>query len=259
MGATPLFSVIIPTYNDAHFLPEALEGLLGHSKPLEIIIVDDGSTDPESISRLKALSDESIQVIRQENAGPAVARNHGIELATAPYILALDVDNKVNPKLLDQAELVLQKEPKVGIVYSAKYLFGEEERVVYPGPFKIYTMLEYNYIDTCAVFRKEVWEQVGGFDPNPESYEDWDFWLQAYSHGWQFHYLNQPLFWYRVRQAQSRNQLANRKKEIGQARVLQRNKELYLQTIREQEAVLRAYEDSYLFPFLMRIKKKLNL
>jgi GT2 family glycosyltransferase len=199
---TPKVSVIIPCYNQGEFLEEALSGIEGSVNQLyEIIIVNDGSTEEKTLSFLKKYESEGYHIIHQENCGLAGARNNGIKAAKAPYILPLDADNRVDPEYLTKAIQILDQEKDVGVVYANPRLFGDKKEMQTLPDFELYRLLAVNYIDACAVFRKDLWTEFGGFDPDMPfmGYEDWEFWIRIAKAGWKFKHLDEFLFDYRIR------------------------------------------------------------
>src|SRR5262245_16412104 len=107
----PLISIIIPCFNQGHFLKDALLSLEKCDKNLfEIIIINDGSTDESTNRYLRELSDQGLHVIFQNNTGLGQARNNGIMEAKGKYILPLDSDNKIRPEYLIKAIEILEKD-----------------------------------------------------------------------------------------------------------------------------------------------------
>jgi glycosyltransferase involved in cell wall biosynthesis len=208
-------SIIIPCYNHGHFLRSAIQSVEGCRAGLvELIIVDDGSTEPDTVALMDELSSSGYNVIRQANAGVGAARNRGIAAARAEYILPLDSDNKIRPEFVERAVKILDGEPDIGIVHSDFHYFGDLDYVVRVPDFDIRRMLFMNFIDACAVFRKKVWEDVGGYDAEMpvQGIEDWDFWITAHSKGWKFRHLNMIGFDYQARKG---SMLANLKSEAN--------------------------------------------
>ncbi|WP_026098145.1 glycosyltransferase [Kamptonema formosum] len=196
-------SVVIPCYNQGEFILDAISSVQSCSEPVwEAIVVNDGSTDPVTQKVLTYLKNSGYQVVDQSNQGLAQARNKGIELAKGPYILPLDADNKIRGDYITKAIAILDRHPDVGVVYGDAELFGDQTGVRSVPDFDLNRMLRGNYIDACAVFRKVLWQQCGGYDPKiPKKlgYEDWDFWLSAAEKGWRFYHIPEVLFDYRLR------------------------------------------------------------
>ena len=204
MSTTPAaLSVIIPCYNQGEYLLEALASVESCLEPVyEIIIVNDGSDDRLTVNLLSYLKEQGYFILDQENQGLARARNNGIAKASGRYILPLDADNKVRADYLLKGIEILDHNPEVGVVYGKPEWFGEVERSwEMPEKFDAGKLILNNYIDACAVYRKSVWKDCGGYDANMPvaGWEDWDFWLGAIEHGWTFHYVPDVLFDYRVR------------------------------------------------------------
>lgn len=193
-------SVVIPCYNHGEFLPEAVASVLQAKRhDTEIIVVDDGSTDDRTCKEMAALQSQGIHVIRQENKGLAAARNAAIAAAEAQYIFPLDADDRMRPGYIDQGIQILDTRPQTGVVYGDVEFFGTRTFRWSAGSFSPQRLLQQNYIACSALFRRVIWEQNGGYDGTMpvQGFEDWDFWLGAYEHGWQFAYVPEALFDYR--------------------------------------------------------------
>lgn len=199
----PIISVIIPCYNSGEFLLEAIESVEKyHDKNVyEIIVVNDGSTEEDTLVLLNELKKNSYNVIHQENKGPAAARNTGVINSHGKFLLFLDSDNKVRPAYITKGIEILSKKKEVGIVYGNPIFFGgNSDRHFKPKEFDLKSILHGNYIDVCTVTRREVWEEVGGFDENRDlTQEDWEFWIRVGKTKWKFFYIDEPMFDYRIR------------------------------------------------------------
>jgi glycosyltransferase involved in cell wall biosynthesis len=197
----PTVSVIIPCFNHGEFLPEAVASVTAVKRDdIELIVVDDGSTDERTRKELDALIAQGIKVVRQENRGPSAARNAGILVSGGKYILPLDADNHLRCGYIEHGIRILDANPQVGVVYGDAEYIGLRTGRWHVGSFDRHRLLEWNYIDTCAIYRRSVWEQNSGYDAAKivQGIEDWDFWLGALEHGWQFAYVPEVLFDYRV-------------------------------------------------------------
>lgn len=196
----PKVSIVIPCYNHGEFLPEAVASVISLARnDVELIVVDDGSTDDRTRSEMDALAANGIHVIRQENKGLAAARNAGIRASRGKYILPLDADNRIRPAYVAHGIRILDQHPKIGVVYGDAQLFGAVSDRWTLGPFNQESLLQTNFVDACSVFRRAVWEQNSGYDSTMpvQGFEDWDFWLGAVEHGWEFAYVPEILFDYR--------------------------------------------------------------
>jgi glycosyltransferase involved in cell wall biosynthesis len=197
----PIISVIIPCYNQGHFINDAIRSVEEYRrKDCEIIIINDGSTDSYTINRLNGLKKEGYNVIFQENQGLGKTRNNAIKISKGKYILPLDADNKIKPEYLTRAIEILETKSEVSIVYSDKILFGKSNDIIKVGEFNPSKIIQSNYIDACAIFRKDCWFEIGGYDEKMpiQGWEDWDFWISAIEKKYKFFYIPEPLFFYRV-------------------------------------------------------------
>jgi glycosyltransferase involved in cell wall biosynthesis len=192
-------SVIIPTYNRGNEVCLAVQSVLDQTLPaLEVIVVDDGSTDdtPARLSRFDGL----IRYVVQTNRGPASARNHGAEISQGEWIAFLDSDDVWAPdKLERQSALIEQGDPRLGVVHCDNWRNGPGYRVrgeAWPRrrPLQLRDMLRGNPICTSAVLiRRQAFVAVGGFEPTTWAVEDWDLWLRLLQVGWRFATLDTPL------------------------------------------------------------------
>ena len=121
----PKVSVIIPCFNQGAYLQEAVDSVLAQTfQDFEILVVDDGSTDEETVKILKEYDRPKTRVIRTENQGLSAARNTGIHEAQGIYILPLDADDKIGKGYLEDAVRILDQHPEIGIVYCEAAYFG---------------------------------------------------------------------------------------------------------------------------------------
>jgi GT2 family glycosyltransferase len=196
----PRVSVVIPCFDHGEFLIEAVASAeRSVPEPWELIIVNDGSRQPRTLEVLDVLRRAGYQVVDQENSGLAAARNRGIEQARAPYVLPLDADNRLRPGFVEPALEILDAHPEVGVVYGDHRDFGLRSEMVDVPPFDLDEILPFNFIDACALVRKEAWSACGGYDPALPAWEDWEFWIGVAERGWQFRHLPGEAFDYRVR------------------------------------------------------------
>jgi len=191
---SPLVSVIIPTYNSGRFVAQAVESVLTQTySPIEVIVVDDGSTD-DTKSVLSRFNGQ-IRYICQPNSGPSAARNTGIRIAEGEYISFLDADDLWVPDKLALQTAFMQKSPNIGLLFSDHEEF-DEAGIVFPSfldkkklrlqlvsqtPIQgiFAKLLEENFISTPTVMvRKECFEKAGLFDEAVRSVEDLDLWLR---------------------------------------------------------------------------------
>ena len=196
-------SIVIPCFNHGAMLREALASLeeVRNENLLEVIIVDDGSFDAETIRILKEVAEAGYKVVSQPNGGLGAARNAGIRGAKGEFILPLDSDNRLRRVYLEQGVSLLKENPSLGVIYADAEYFGEKTGRWQVQEFDLLSLIRMNFIDACALYRKALWEGVGGYDEQMPwmGLEDWDFWLRVACHGGSFFHLPAVGFDYRVR------------------------------------------------------------
>jgi glycosyltransferase involved in cell wall biosynthesis len=195
-------SIITPCYNDGKYLPDAVESAREsvESGFCEHIIVDDGSDDLATLDYYKTLDPKKVKLIFAGKVGLGNARNIGLAASKSDYYLNLDADNKIHTDYPVKAAAILNNNQDVGVVYSNLKYFGEQLEELHVGEFNSYKLLDFNYIDSCAVIRKQTWKDAGGYDVHEMLWEDWNFWLSVLTTRWKFHFINETLFEYRIRQ-----------------------------------------------------------
>lgn len=199
---TPLVSIVTPCYNTGAFLHLPIASVLAQTYPhYEMIIVDDGSTDPATLAALAAINQPHIRVHRQANRGLAGARNGGIQVARGTYILPLDADDQITPDCLSLSVDCLEAHPEVAMVYGNVEYFGDEQRLVVTPRFNPYRALYANCFVVSSLFRRSAWEEVGGYTETMLGFEDWEFWLKLIERGHTFAKIDATLFRYHKRYA----------------------------------------------------------
>lgn len=241
-------SIIIPVYNMGFYLPLAIESIISLNRSdYEIVIVDDGSTDetPRIIQELAMKYGEVIRVIQQPNQGLAKARNKGIDAAKGKYIIPLDADNKLADGYFTKAIELLESDGSIHIVYGDYECFGDRNEYISQTHFSIIKLSLKNYIDACAIFRKEVWEAVGGYDGQMPAmgHEDWEFWIHAFLKGFRFQQINTCCFYYRVRKNSMLRTVTSKKLMENQLYIYEKHgRELFPQ-MRDNFALLLSEND----------------
>lgn len=199
---SPRVSVVIPCYNYAHFLQDAVESVLRQTfTDFEVIIVNDGSPDDtkevaEDIIRRNP--GHRIKLVNQPNMGVSAARNAGIGAAQGEYVLPLDADDMLKPEYLDKVLLPLLAEPEIDLAYSWSQKTGTEDSIVQYHEFTYINLIR-NLGPSCTVLlKKSAWEKAGGYNPEMSlGYEDWDFPCRLYEAGCKGIVVKEPLFYYR--------------------------------------------------------------
>jgi len=211
MSAPPRVSIVMPVYDAGDHLARALDSVAEQTfRDFELVIVDDGSTDARTRALLDAARHRPATTLhRTTNRGPARARNLAVERARGAYVLPLDADDWLAPDYLARTVPVLDAAPpRVGVVYTWIGLTGGHHGVWKTGGFTLRELLARCTIHVCSLYRRQVWDDVGGYDPAfVESCEDWDFWLGAVARGWEGACVPEVLAWYR-RSDRSRHRAA---------------------------------------------------
>ncbi|MDM8553171.1 glycosyltransferase [Desulfococcaceae bacterium HSG7] len=196
----PKVSVIIPCYNQGHYVDEAVDSVLEQTyNDFEIIIVNDGSTDKFTADLLNSYQKPETKVIHKTNQGLASARNNGIKAAQGEYILPLDADDKIGKEYLAEAVKVLDNNPGIGIVYCNAEVLGKAGKKWALPEYSLEEMLIDNIIFCSSFFRRKDWEEIGGYDPEMKyGWEDYDFWLALIEKGLLVYKIPLVLFFYRT-------------------------------------------------------------
>ncbi len=204
----PTVSVIIPAYNQAHYLRDAVYSVLNGSYPdFEIAIINDGSTD-DTQQVAESIPDPRVRYIYQENRGLAGARNTGIRNTTGKYIAYLDSDDLFTPEKLEILTTKLNSEPRLGMAAGQNILIGDDgvelgEIFDTPLPEDGGQLLLGNPITVGSVLLHREWqEKAGFFDEKLRSYEDWDMWLRLAKLGCNMGWVSKPVYYYRFHSTQ---------------------------------------------------------
>lgn len=202
---TPAVSVVLATYNYGRYLAGALNSALGQAlDELEIIVIDDGSTDETKGVIAPYLADPRVRYFETDHCGQPAAKNTGIRLSRAPLIAFLDADDLWLPTKLEMQVALFAADPSLGVVYSRRRLMDEQGRHLHfsqpplPRGTVLEAMFRQNFICfSSAVVRRSVFDQVGMFDINLALAIDYDLWLRIARH-YPFDYVDEPLVIYRT-------------------------------------------------------------
>ncbi len=175
-------AVIIPCFNDGDVLEEAIASVQEH-EPVEIVIVNDGSTDAGTLAvlgRIEARDD--ICVVHRDNGGLGAARTTGLQATSAPLVYPLDADDRLEPGALAAMADTLERHPEAGFAWGDYALFGD--RVGHyrsPDAWLPWTLTYVNPYPVSSMFRRATIEHAGGWQGR--AYEDWDLWLRLVGMG----------------------------------------------------------------------------
>ncbi len=205
----PAVSVIMPAYNVAAYLGAAIDSVLAQTfADLELLIVDDGSTDGSArIAGTRARRDPRVRLMRRPNGGIAAARNDALRAATSPVLAILDSDDLWAPAYLESQMAILDRHPDIDIVTGNAVLLGGPHDGLparpYPDPRPapdLSTIIaDESAVFIMSVFRRRVYDAIGGFDEAFRTNEDYEFWLRAALAGFRFARNDRPLGRYRRR------------------------------------------------------------
>jgi glycosyltransferase involved in cell wall biosynthesis/GT2 family glycosyltransferase len=195
----PLVSVVIPCYNPTRYLEETLAGVRAQTyRPLEVILVNDGTDRPESLELLRRVATQADRVLEQENLGLAAARNTGFRAAQGDYVLPLDADDRLRPSSVAQYVAGLEAHPDAAFVYPDYRVFGDRTYTEHTPEYNLYRLLRQNTLIYAALIRRADWEAAGGYDERMRlGYEDWEFWLRLGERGRYGRHVGKVLFEYR--------------------------------------------------------------
>ncbi len=175
---------VITSFNQKSMIHEAVDSLCCQTaRPKRIIIVDDGTTDEMSKNVLHEIETDSglpvpVLVIRQSNQGVSAARNTGIREVKAPLALVLDGDDSLQPSFIEEVSKLFNENPSMIAASSWMQTFGVLDSIVRPHGGNAAAFLARNCCPATHIFRRQVWEQCGGYDETMRSgFEDWDFFL----------------------------------------------------------------------------------
>ena len=213
----PLVSVIVPMYNSAPYIREALDSIVASTyRPLEVVVIDDGSTDTSlAESKAFAATHAEVRVIHQENAGVSAARNHAIREAKGTLILPVDADDKISPDYIALAVEAMAED--VRIVGCRARFFGTKEGEWRLPEYSPQLLARKNMIPITSLFRKEDWKRVGGFCEEEIYREDWLFWISLIELGGKYVRLEEVGLYYRVLPHSRRKNAKQQKRVIVDA------------------------------------------
>ena len=230
-----LVSIIVPCYNQAHFLDETLQSVLNQTyADWECIIVNDGSPDnTKEVANRWVLRDKRFKYFYKENGGLSSARNAGIKMSLGEYILPLDSDDVIDTNFLTRLVPELTKDKSLAIIscYS-KFFEKSTNNIVFklkPNGSTYEYLLYVNQLIATSLYRKKCWEKVGGYDESMKNgFEDWEFWLNITKRGWNYKIVEEFLFYYRKSKQSMLVDTINNHSETNKEYIFKKHKELYI-------------------------------
>lgn len=191
MTPTPIISVIVPVYNIARYIASTLQSALSQTyRDFEVIVVDDGSTDdtPRIVESFVQSSGGRVCLLRQSNHGCGAARNTALDKARGQWIALLDGDDIWQPDKLEKQLTLASRNPRAGLIYCHTEYIDEQDCLIlnYPRPNRSYRgqavielFCEYFLLLPGVIFRHEIIDRVGLFDPSLRVGEDYEFFLRV--------------------------------------------------------------------------------
>lgn len=253
-------SVIMPCFNDGQYLLDAIKSVnINENTQVEIVIVDDGSTDEKTQQILKQVSHERIRVLHSDHAGPSAARNEGIEHAYGDYILPLDADDKIESTYINKAVEILKENSRIGVVYCYADLFGKAKGRWKLPDYSFERMLVDNIVFVTALYRKEDWKKVGGYRTDMKfGLEDYDFFLSMLEMEKSIYQIPEVLFHYRIKRRSRTTAFISDKEQVKETyRMLYEHHDLFYQKHAGQYAMLlrnELIEQKFKFKWLRWMK-----
>jgi glycosyltransferase involved in cell wall biosynthesis len=206
----PAVSIIMPAYNVEPFVSGAIESVRAQTfSNFELLVVDDGSTDGTAAAvERHAQEDDRIRLLRQSNLGLSAARNVALQHARGEYLAILDSDDAWMPSFLGSQIEILERQPEVDIVTTNAWFVGGSmsgrtagpQPDPRPDPNLRHLLEDETAVFVMCVFRRRVYEAIGGFDEAFRSNEDYDFWIRAAIGGFRFVRNDKPAAFYRRRE-----------------------------------------------------------
>jgi glycosyltransferase involved in cell wall biosynthesis len=194
-------SVLLPCFNHGQWLDEAVGSVVDQTwQEFEIVIVNDGSTDPATHEKLRNWSKPRTRVIHSENRGLPAARNLAAAHATGEVFCALDADDRLAPTWFEKGMGLLRARPDLAFASHWLETFGDEHWKWSPEQCDLPALLARNTVNGAALVRRSAFEAVGGYDERMRhGCEDWDFWLRLVERGYKGEIIPEVLFHYRRR------------------------------------------------------------
>lgn len=198
----PILSIIIPCFNSELTLHSTLKSVYDQAfEDWEAIIVNDGSVDKtEQIAMQWVQMDSRFKYFSKLNEGLGKTRNFAILRSKGIYLLPLDSDNLIGKDFANDAIKIFKNDHRIGVVHGHAEYFGAKNGIWKIDEYSFEKMLITNYIDACAIFKKDLFDKVNGYDTQMpfQGNEDWDLWLAFGVLDVKFHHLKKVTFKYYV-------------------------------------------------------------
>jgi glycosyltransferase involved in cell wall biosynthesis len=221
-------SVVVASYNYGKCVRDAIGSVLAQTYPhVEVIVVDDESSDPDTIEVLDQIRHPRVTVIRQFNQGLAQTRNNGAAAASGDFLMFLDCDDRLERHAVALLLYALRQHPSLTYAYPYQRFFGNQELVWETQAFNAYDLLWSNHPTVCSLIHRSAFEEAGGYKPEFfYGYEDWELYLRLAGRG---HYglcVPAPVFEYRRHGTSMSDSLRDRQ-AVGLGQMLAINSGLF--------------------------------
>lgn len=235
-----IVSVVISCYNLGEYLDDALLSLRNQTySPVEVIVLDDDSTDVMTIRTFKRLENKypEFEFIHLSHRGVEEIRNCGIQRSKGTYVCAMDADDIFHPDYLKRCVAYLNKNKDKSVVTTYVKLFGKEKGTWKTQDYDPTILFTQNVLHISSVFKRTVFDAVGGYDKQFKEYSDWEFWLHSQIKGFKWGMIPEELFLYRIR----------RKSMLGDAKKM--DSELYRRMIQKHRNYYKDNEAKILIKY----------
>jgi glycosyltransferase involved in cell wall biosynthesis len=233
MSADADIAVVIPCHDDGATLEDAVASVWSQDVAVEVIVVDDGSTDPDTDAALARVAAAGARVLRQANGGPGPARMAGMRATRAEYALPLDADDRLLPGALKRLREELDRHPRAVAAWGSARHFGSLDFVQRSLPSLDPWQLSYqNHLPLSALYRRAAVLAAGGWQLDG-GYEDWDLWMAFAEAGYEGVGIPALTGEYRVRSGRRLSNSSSRHAERC-ARLRERHPRLYAQRRRNR-------------------------
>jgi glycosyltransferase involved in cell wall biosynthesis len=194
VSAVDAVTILVLSYNQAAFLPAAIESALRQTIGATVLVVDDGSTD-DSVEVARNLG---CDVEARAHEGALRTFRAACDMVETPFFIRLDGDDVLAPTYVAETFPVIAGDPDLAFVYTGMHLFGAIERYEPALPFSRSRFRWYNYAHAASITRTSAYQAVGGYDPAfSNGFEDWALWCALVANGWKAAGVDLPLLHYR--------------------------------------------------------------
>ena len=249
----PRAAVVVPCFNDPA-VGEAVASIR-LQEPVELVVVDDGSTDPDGLAALDALRADGVRVVRQDNQGLSAARMTGVRHTTAPVIFPLDSDDVLVPGAIARLADALEAHPDAAVAYGDVELFGSAD-TYFDNSGKGVDPWWLTYVNTIpgtSMVRRDALLKAGGWQLNEGGYEDWDLWMAFAECDFRSVYVPGLMFRYRIHADGRMWAAAMEKHEQLYARLRDRHPDLFAKRAENRASSLAPRRVRKLYPVIEQL------